>query len=394
MTPTLELCNIAVAVMKLYEFEGSDLLRREGIPVPDYALATTPEEARERAEKLGLPVVVKAQVLTGGRWLAGGVQTARSLEQVEETSRRILGLSIRGWPVQQVMITPEVDSVREFYLAVTVDEYHGTPVAILSAVGGVSVNLIAKEQPEAVASRYVSISKGLLPSEARRMCRGVGLRGADVSRVANMLSALYRVFRNYDALIAEINPLVRTSKWDYLALDAKVEIDDDSLYRHPELSLNLDSRIPNPLERKGREIGVSYVELDGDIAIIASGAGLGMASMDIISRRMRPANFLETGGAITAELMYNVMDLVLQKEGIRAVFINVYGGINPIHEGANGIVRYMKEHQVNVPVVAKALGNHQEETWEIFQNNGVHVVNDVSTEKGVEQLARLLEGGH
>jgi succinyl-CoA synthetase beta subunit len=377
--------------MKLYEFEGNDLLRREGIPTLDYALATTPEEARERSEKLGLPVVVKAQVLTGGRWLAGGVQTAHSLEQVEEAAQRILGSSIREWPVRQVMITPEVDSVREFYLAVTVDEYHGTPVAILSAAGGVAVNRIAQERPEEVVSRYISISKGLLPSEARRMCRGVDLRGADVSRVADMLSALYGVFRNYDALVAEINPLVRTSKGDYLALDAKVEIDDDSLYRHPELSLSLDSRIPNPLERKGREIGVSYVELDGDIAIIASGAGLGMASMDIISRQLRPANFLETGGAITAELMYNVMGLVLQKEGVRALFINVYGGINPIHEGARGVVQYMKEHQVNIPVVAKALGNHQEETWEIFRNNGVHVVDDVSTEKGVEQLARLLE---
>jgi succinyl-CoA synthetase beta subunit len=377
--------------MKLYEFEGNDLLRREGIPTLDYALATTPEEAWERSEKLGLPVVVKAQVLTGGRWLAGGVQTAHSLEQVEEAAQRILGSSIREWPVRQVMITPEVDSVREFYLAVTVDEYHGTPVAILSAAGGVAVNRIAQERPEEVVSRYISISKGLLPSEARRMCRGVDLRGADVSRVADMLSALYGVFRNYDALVAEINPLVRTSKGDYLALDAKVEIDDDSLYRHPELSLSLDSRIPNPLERKGREIGVSYVELDGDIAIIASGAGLGMASMDIISRQLRPANFLETGGAITAELMYNVMGLVLQKEGVRALFINVYGGINPIHEGARGVVQYMKEHQVNIPVVAKALGNHQEETWEIFRNNGVHVVDDVSTEKGVEQLARLLE---
>jgi len=379
--------------MKLYEFEGNDLLRREGMPVPDYALATTPKEAREKAETLGLPVVVKAQVLTGGRWLAGGVQTAHSVEQVEEAARSILGLSIRDWPVQQVMITPKIDSVREFYLAVTIDEYHGTPVAILSAVGGVSVNRIAMERPETVASRYVSIIKGLLPSEARRMCRGVGLGGADVSRVANMLSALYGVFRNYDALIAEINPLVRTSKGDYIALDAKIEIDDDSLYRHPELNLSLDSRIPNVLERKGREIGVTYVELEGDIAIIASGAGLGMASMDIISRQMRPANFLETGGAITAELMYNVMDLVLQKEGIRAVFINVYGGINPIHEGAKGVVNYMKEHQVTIPVVAKALGNHQEETWEIFQNNGVHVVSDVSTEKGVEQLARLLGDG-
>ncbi|MBA7697358.1 Succinate--CoA ligase [ADP-forming] subunit beta [subsurface metagenome] len=184
-----------------------------------------------------------------------------------------------------------------------------------------------------------------------------------------------------------------TSQGTYLAIDSKMEIDDSSLYRHRDLHLSLDDRIPNPLERKGRQIGVTYVELDGDIGIIASGAGLGMATMDIISQRMRPANFLETGGAITAELLYKVMDLVLQKNGVKAVFINVYGGINPIHEGAKGVVRYMQEHGVTIPVVAKALGNRQEETWEIFEKHGVKVVTEVSTEKGIEQLARLLEGG-
>jgi len=382
-----------IAIMKLYEFEGSELFRREGIPVPNYTLAASPQEAREKAQELGLPVVVKAQVLTGGRWLAGGVQIAQSLDYVEKSASRILGLSIKGLPVQQVMVTQKVETAREFYLGVTVDEYHGTPVAILSAKGGVSVNKIARDRPDSVVSRPVSITKGLLPSEARQMCREVGLSGKELTQVAGILSALYHVFRNYDALVAEINPLVRTPQRSYLALDAKVEIDDSSLYRHPDLHLSLKERIPNPLERKGRQIGVTYVELDGDIAIIASGAGLGMASMDIISRRMRPANFLETGGAITADLLYKVMDLVLQKEGIRAVFINVYGGINPIQEGAKGVVRYMQEHGVTIPVVAKALGNRQEETWEIFKKHGVKVVTDVSTEKGVEQLAHLLEGG-
>jgi succinyl-CoA synthetase beta subunit len=146
----------------------------------------------------------------------------------------------------------------------------------------------------------------------------------------------------------------------------------------------------NPLERKGKEIGVTYVELEGDIAMISSGAGLGMASMDIISRTLKPANFLETGGSITEDLLYKVTDLVLQKPGVKALFINVYGGINPIHEGAKGVVHYLKEHNINIPVVAKALGNHQEETWEIFKAAGVHVVDDVSTERGIEMVAELL----
>jgi len=378
--------------MRLYEFEGSDLFRREGIPVPNYILAASPQEAREKAQGIGFPVVVKAQVLTGGRYLAGGVKTANSLDQVEEFTRHILGLSIGGFPVQQVMLTRKMETAREYYLGVTIDGYQGTPVAILSTAGGVSIEGVARAHPELVVSRHVPAIKGLLP-DAQQMAREAGLRGEELVRVATILRNLYGVFCKYDALVAEINPLVRTVQGTYLALDAKVEIDDSGLYRHPELKIDPAERIANPLERKGRQIGVTYVELDGDIGIIASGAGLGMATMDIVSRRLRPANFLETGGAISAELLYNVMDLVLQKEGIRAVFINVYGGINPIHEGAEGVVRYMKEHRVTIPIVAKALGNHQEETWEIFEKHGVHVVTEVSTEKGIEQLTRLLEGG-
>jgi len=377
--------------MRLYEFEASGLFARKGIPVPRNAVVTSPQEAREKAEEIGLPVMLKAQVLTGGRGLAGAVQAAESLDQVERGTESLLASSVRGLPVQQVMVAQKVDVAKELYLGVTIDGYRGTPVAIVSSEGGVSVNQLVMEQPKSVAMRPVSISKGLHLAEAREMCREVGMEGHEVTPVASMLTALYRVFESYDCLIAEINPLARTTQGKYLGLDAKVEIDDSSLYRHIDLNLDVEGRIDNPLERKGREIGVTYVELDGDIGLIASGAGLGMASMDIIKQKMRPANFLETGGGITAELLYNAMDLVMQKEGLRAVFINIYGGINPIHEGAKGVGKYMKEHNVSIPVVAKALGNRQEETWEIFREHGVHVVADVSTEKAIEYLAGLLE---
>jgi len=379
--------------MRLYEFEGSDLFRREGIPVPDCAVAASPQEARQRAEEIGLPVVIKAQVLVGGRGLAGGVQTAESLDQVEEVAQRILSSPIKGLPVHRVMVARKVEMAQEFYLGVIVDGYNGTPVAILSAAGGVSIEELARAHPEQVVSRQVPITTDLTLLEAQQMTREVGLDGEELEKIAGILHTLYGVFRKYDALIAEINPLVRTSKGTYLALDAKVEIDDSSLYRHPEYQVVMEDSIPNPLERKGRQIGVTYVELDGEIGIIASGAGLGMATMDIIGRKFRPANFLETGGAITEDLLYQVMDLVLQKKGLKAVFINVYGGINPIHEGAKGVVRYIREHAITIPIVAKALGNRQEETWEIFKEGGVHVVTDVATEKGIDQLTRLLEGG-
>jgi succinyl-CoA synthetase beta subunit len=381
---------ISIHFMKLYEFEGIELFRTEGIPVPAYALASSPEEAREKAVEIGLPVVIKAQVLTGGRYLAGGVRVAKSPDEVISVTRQIFKLSIGDMPVDRVAIVREVEIAQEYYLAITVDGYYGTPMAILSLEGGVSINKIAQELPEVLVSKRISISHGFTASDARRMCREAGLRGQDFTELSNLICSLYNVFRKNDALLTEINPLVRTVDGNYLAMDAKVEIDDSSMYRHTDLSINMQDHISNPLERKAREIGVSYVELDGDIAIIASGAGLGMASMDIIARTMRPANFLETGGGITADLLYKVMGLVLQKSGIRALFINIYGGINPIHEGAKGVVKYMQEHNITIPVVAKALGNHQEETWEIFEQHGVHVVKEVSTEKGVELLAHLL----
>jgi len=379
--------------MRLYEFEASGLFGRKGIPVPRNVVVTSPQEAREKAEEIGLPVMLKAQVLTGGRGLAGAVQAAESLDQVERVTESLLGSSVRGLPVQRIMVTQKVNVTRELYVGVTIDGYRGTPVAIVSSEGGVSVNQLVMEQPKSVAMRPVSIRKGLRLIGAREMCLEVGMEGYEVTQVASMLTALYRVFESYDCLVAEINPLARTIQGKYLGLDAKVEIDDSSLYRHTDLNLDFEGRIDNPRERKGREIGVTYVELDGDIGIIASGAGLGMASMDIIKQqKMRPANFLETGGGITAELLYNAMDLVMQKEGLRAVFINLYGGINPIHEGAQGVGKYIKEHNVSIPVVAKALGNRQEETWEIFREHGVHVVTDISTEKAIEYLARLVEG--
>lgn len=377
--------------MRLYEYEGAELFRRESIPVPDYALITSPEEAKQKAQEIGLPVVLKAQVLTGGRYLAGGVNSAATLEDVERSATRILGSSVRGFPVQRLMVARKVQVEREYYLAITLDDYHGVPVAILSAEGGVSINATALERPEVLVSRPLVVSVGLRRAAAFIMCQQAGLNRYEQEGIAPVLLSLYQLFRKYDALIAEINPLVKTAEGDFVALDSKVEIDDSSLYRHKDLNFNLIDRTLNPLERKGREIGVTYVDLDGDIALISSGAGLGMASMDIISRTMKPANFLETGGAITEDLLYKVTGLVLQKPGIKALFINVYGGINPIHEGAKGVVHYLKEHDIKIPVVAKALGNHQEETWEIFRANGVHVVDDVSTEKGIEIVGRLLE---
>jgi succinyl-CoA synthetase beta subunit len=378
--------------MKLHEFEAADILESMGIPVPRRGVAATVQDAVHVAGEIGYPVMLKAQVLAGGRGLAGGIVSASGPEELKEKAERLLSSEINGLPVRKILVAEKADIARELYAGVTVHTYTGKPVIVVSTEGGVHIEETARRAPEKIAAIHVDPMFGFYPYQARALLRKLGLGQHLLSPFIDVITQLYKVFTLFEALSVEINPLAVLPNGGLLAVDAKLEADDSALSRLRYPFPDPVERIENPLERRGREIGVTYVELDGDIALISSGAGLGMASMDIIAGRMKPANFLETGGGITADLLYKCMDLVMMKPGIRAIFINVYGGINPIHEGAKGVVRYMKEHDLKIPIVAKALGNHQEETWEIFRAAGVHVVTDAATEKAIDRLFGLLNG--
>ena len=377
--------------MRLHEYEAADIFAKYGIPVPEGGVATTSDGAGDIASAIGGPVVVKAQVLVGGRGLAGGIVTAESHDEARVAAHGLLGTEIKGLPVDAVLVSKKVSIARELYYGVTVDGFEGVPVVLVSAEGGMSVEEAAKRFPEKIVSFPLDASRMLYPYQARELFLKLGFHGKDLLSCADVLVRLVMAFRERDALIAEINPLAVLEGGGLMAVDAVLEIDDAALFRQSGLP-GVTARIANPLERMGKELGVTYVDLDGDIGIIASGAGLGMATMDIVAGRLRPANFLETGGGITDELLYGTMGLMMHKPGLRAVFINIYGGINPIHEGAKGVVRYIREHNVTIPVVAKALGNRQEETWDIFRSGGVHVVTDVATEKAVDRLVDLVGG--
>ncbi len=376
--------------MRLHEHEAADIFERYGIPVPMRGVAATPVEAVDIAVRLGCPVILKAQVLSGGRGLAGGIVTVDTPGDIRDIAARLLKSSIRGLPVRKILVSKKIAIARELYLGITVDGFEGKPLIIASAEGGMSIEETAKRHPGRIATCQAETGRNLMPYEARNLLAGIGLSGDELIGCADVLVRLFRVFRESDALIAEINPLAVIEGGGFMAVDAKMEIDDSAVSRQAGIATDSPERIDNPLERRGREIGVTYVDLDGDIGIIASGAGLGMATMDIVGEHLSPANFLETGGGITERLLYDTMDLMMMKKGLRAVFINIYGGINPIHEGAKGVVRYMAEHGVTIPVVAKALGNRQEETWDILRKGGVHVVTDVATEKAVERLVDIL----
>jgi succinyl-CoA synthetase beta subunit len=276
-------------------------------------------------------------------------------------------------------------------MGITIDGYSGKPVAVVSTEGGVLIEETAKHSPDKIASVKIDPKLGFYPYQAQKLLRQLGLAPKPLTACSDILVRLYKVFEKYEAIIVEINPLVILENGGLMAVDAVLEIDDSALFRlKKSLSLPTDNRLGNSLENKGKEIGVTYVDLEGDIGLISSGAGLGMASMDIIGNKLNPANFLETGGGITAELLYKCMELILMKD-LKAIFINIYGGINPIHEGAKGIVKYIKDHHVTLPIVAKALGNHQEETWEILKSGGVHVVTQAATETAVDKLIDLLK---
>ena len=379
--------------MRLHEYEALDIFGQNGISVPRRGIASTVSEALQVAGEIGYPVILKAQVLVGGRGLAGGIKTASSPDELEDLSEKLLGAYIKGMPVLKLLVCEKVEIAKELYLGITVDGYSGNPVILVSTEGGMLIEDTVRTSPEKIASIHIDPSFGFYPYQSRILLTMLGVEQQLITSWTDVIGKLYNVATRYEALICEINPLAVLPNGGLIAIDAVLEVDDSAISRVRFPLPDRIDRIENPLERRGREMGVTYVDLDGDIGIISSGAGLGMASMDIIGEKMKPANFLETGGGITSDLLYKCMELIMMKPDLKAIFINVYGGINPIHEGAKGVVRYIKEHNVKIPIVAKALGNRQEETWEIFRSAGVHVVTEAATEKAIERLYELVGRG-
>jgi len=379
--------------MRLHEYEALDIFEKNGIPVPRRGIASTMHEALHVAGEIGYPVILKAQVLLGGRGLAGGIKTASSPDELKDEAEALLGSDIKGLPVLKLLVCEKVEIAKEIYLGFTIDGYSGKPVIVVSTEGGIFIEETARTAPEKIASYHIDPSFAFYPYQARALLRRLGISQQHITSWTDVIIQLYNVVMRYEALICEINPLVVLPNGGLIAVDAVLEVDDSAITRVRFPLPDRVERIDNALERRGREIGVTYVDLNGDIGLISSGAGLGMASTDIIGEKMKPANFLETGGGITADLLYKCMELIMMKPGLRAIFINVYGGINPIHEGAKGVVRYIQEHNLKIPIVAKALGNRQEETWEIFRSGGVHVVTEAATEKAINRLYELVGRG-
>jgi succinyl-CoA synthetase beta subunit len=376
--------------MILYEHEAKKLLKEQGVPSPRGEVAKTPQEAAEIARKIGKPVILKPQILIlpGGR--AGDFQTAATPEEADRAAQVLYRKTLNGQQVAELLVEESLPVQREVHVAIRVDGAAGAPLILASLDPLSDLDEEAKASNK-VAWRHADPFRGLQSHEARKMAKGLGFTGDAAVKLADQIQRLYKTYSQWNALAAGFNPLVMTPEGNFLAAGAFLEIDDSALFRFPQLRELSLSRIQDPLAREGKTIGVTYVGLDGDIGVICTGAGIGMATVDLISKRGRPANFLETGGGITEKQMADVMRLVLKKPGLKGVFLNMYGGINPIHEGAKGVVKVIREDRVSIPVVAKAIGNFQEETWKILEEGGVTVIKTIPTDRAVDELFKRLE---
>jgi succinyl-CoA synthetase beta subunit len=352
----------------LYEYQGKELFKRFGIPVSEGRLATSPEEARAAAEELGGQVVVKAQVLTGGRGKAGGVKVADDPRDAEQKAREILGLDIRGHVVHKLWIEQASDIEKEYYLSITFDRGEKEPLFMLTTQGGIDIEEVAATNPDALARLHVDPLEGFQPYQGRRLIYGARIDDPNEQKqVLALIGKLYRCFVETDAMLCEINPLIVTPQGEVKALDSKFTIDDSALFRHPDVAGWRDTSAADPLEAFAREKGVTYVKLDGEVGILGNGAGLSMSTVDVVVvAGGKPANFCDLGGGGSAEGVVDALEVITRDPQVRSIFFNIFGGITRCDEVARGILEALDRIAIEVPIVVRLDGTNAEEGRKIL----------------------------
>ncbi len=357
--------------MDLLEYQGKQYFARYGVPVSDGEAAEDVETAVTAAERIGYPVVVKAQVRVGGRGKAGGVRVAHSTEEARAAAEAILGLDIKGHIVQRVWVEQATDIAKEYYASFTLDRTAKSHLCMLSARGGVDIEQVAEESPEAIARLEIDPLDGIDADGARRLAQQAGIDTQAIDGVAGVLVSLYRCYEEGDADLVEINPLVLTTDGRVHALDAKVTLDDSAAFRHPEWEVWRDLNALEPRERLAREKGLQYVGLDGTVGIIANGAGLAMSTCDVVKQvGGEPANFLDIGGGANAEVMASALEVITTDEKVRSIFVNVFGGITRGEEVAKGIVQALERVHIDAPIVVRLDGTNAEQGRAILAEYG------------------------
>ena len=384
--------------MDLYEYQARDLFEAHGVPVLAGIVAQTPDEAKAAAEKIGGVTVVKAQVKVGGRGKAGGVKVAKTADEAYEHAKAILGMDIKGHTVHQVMIAQGADIAEEYYFSVLLDRANRTYLAMCSVEGGMEIEQLAEERPEALAKVPVSALTGIDAETAQKIVTEAGFPEELRADVAEVIQKLWEVFEKEDATLVEVNPLVKTGDGTILALDGKVSLDDNAAFRHEDHAALVDERTEDPLEAKAKANDLNYVKLDGQVGVIGNGAGLVMSTLDVVAYAgeqhggVKPANFLDIGGGANAEVMANGLDVILGDEQVKSVFVNVFGGITACDQVANGIVKALEilGDTATKPLVVRLDGNAVEEGRRILQEANHPLVTLAATmDEGADKAAEL-----
>ncbi|HET6672232.1 MAG TPA: ADP-forming succinate--CoA ligase subunit beta, partial [Agromyces sp.] len=384
--------------MDLYEYQARDLFEKYGVPVLPGIVADTPEEVRAAAEKLGGVVVVKAQVKTGGRGKAGGVKVAKTPDEAEEAAKAILGLDIKGHVVKRVMVAGGARIAQEFYFSVLLDRANRSYLSLTSVEGGMEIEVLAVEKPEALARVEVDPIVGITLEKAREIAVAANFPADLVDKVADVFVKLYEVYDKEDATLVEVNPLILSEDGEVIALDGKVTLDENAEFRHANHALLEDKAAADPLEAKAKAQDLNYVKLDGQVGIIGNGAGLVMSTLDVVAYAgenhggVKPANFLDIGGGASAEVMAAGLDVILGDPQVKSVFVNVFGGITACDQVAKGIVGALAElgSAANKPLVVRLDGNNVEEGRRILaEANHPLVTLAENMDQGADKAAEL-----
>jgi succinyl-CoA synthetase beta subunit len=382
--------------MKIHEYQAKAILAEFGVPVPRGRVATTPAEARVISQELGGPVVVKAQIHAGGRGKGGGVKSAQSPDAAERVAGQILGMMLRthqtgpeGQRVRRVLVEEAMAIRQELYLGIVIDRATGLPACMASAAGGMDIEEVARTRPDAISTVRVDPATGLRPFHARTLAFALGLRGEPVKAAAAIIANLYRAFESKDCSLAEINPLVVAADGRILALDAKLTFDDNALFRHPEVQALRDRDEESPLEVEASQYSLNYIKLDGTVGCMVNGAGLAMATMDIIKLAGgEPANFLDVGGGASAEQIENAFRILISDPSVKAVLINIFGGILRCDRLAEGVIKAVRSLGVTLPIVIRMEGTNVELGQQMLRESGLNFIAAQGMQDGAQKAVR------
>lgn len=381
-------------IMNIHEYQAKEILREHGIPVPPGEIARTPEEAERVARGYGGMTVVKAQVHAGGRGKAGGVKLAADPAAAREAAANILGMEIKGLTVDRVLVTPAVEIASEAYVGIVLDRASQRPVFMVSAEGGVDIEEVAATNPDAITRFAVDPRYGLLPHQAMGLAFAL-YSDIDLARQASrIIAALYEAYVEAGATLAEVNPMIVDDAGQVLAIDAKMNIDDNALFRMPRIEAMRDMESEDPAETRARDAGLSYIQLDGSVGCCVNGAGLAMATMDLVKYYGgNPANFLDIGGSSNPDKVVAALEIITADPNVKAILFNIFGGITRCDDVANGIVEATKRIDIQLPIAIRLTGTNEEEAIEILQANGFTAMTDMDevVKRGVE-LAAAAEG--